>query len=751
MPSEIEEMQKIEKTSQSVRGSTSSPWAHNAEDPTSEGRTDVSQLDLSQSFSQKKDRRLFSSGKQGTLYILFLIILGLIFQILYLYQHNLPAEMLFNGTILFILFLTITLSFRAIKERRYSLRLATLLNTNISFNPNLDYNGVLKTVMELGESFIRGYSVALFLIDEKRGIFNDKVILNDGIIKMVNLSVVEIALMGDINKSVIDAVLFKGKDLKKISAIFGGRKVMSAYFLPLENQKRRLGLMVFFSSNKIKPLSEDMGLLPYIPRISTIFIINNEIYRENKEIEAKEMRKDSEWRRKRLDLEEELKRLNNELLLTNKELAVSISEKEKFEGELSATKKELEAQIKKATDELAKAYLELDNKEKEFGKKVLEQLAVRELNQAIEFLFDEGLILDLVLNIAVSELKASAGAVMLQNPETNRLEMRFQHGFAEDEKDKKRLLCETIAGYVNQKKEPLLVINLEKEPKFIPISDEKRTGSSMLAVPIKSQNNIIGVIGLYNKVIGEVFNSEDLNILSTLSKQASNAVENARLYEGIAQGKRLRSVYGKYLSESLINKLKAPSKELDLVGTRQRAVVLSLQISGLGQSLGIIPTNQAIVILNKYFSFLTDILYKYDASIDRHTGNGFIAVFGIPFIKADDAKRAVTAGVDMVIRFLKKIKAEGDDKLNIGISVGISSGEVMIGEIGTGEHRRTTIIGDVVDLSSRLQWMALSGQVLVDEPTFRAVSDIFLAQKTGSVPIPGGKTMEIYGIVKLKR
>ena len=97
----------------------------------------------------------------------------------------------------------------------------------------------------------------------------------------------------------------------------------------------------------------------------------------------------------------------------------------------------MEAQIKKATDELAKAYLELDNKEKEFGKKVLDQLAVRELNQAIEFLFDEGLILDLVLNIAVSELKASAGAVMLQNPETNRLEMRFQRGFTEDEKDKR--------------------------------------------------------------------------------------------------------------------------------------------------------------------------------------------------------------------------------------------------------------------------------------------------------------------------
>ena len=77
--------------------------------------------------------------------------------------------------------------------------------------------------------------------------------------------------------------------------------------------------------------------------------------------------------------------------------------------------------------------------------------------------------------------------------------------------------------------------------------------------------------------------------------------------------------------------------------------------------------------------------------------------------------------------------------MNIGISVGISSGEVMIGEIGTGEHRRTTIIGDVVDLSSRLQWMALSGQVLVDEPPFRVVSDIFLAQKTGSVPIPKRK------------
>jgi adenylate cyclase len=171
----------------------------------------------------------------------------------------------------------------------------------------------------------------------------------------------------------------------------------------------------------------------------------------------------------------------------------------------------------------------------------------------------------------------------------------------------------------------------------------------------------------------------------------------------------------------------------------------------VGQSLGIIPTNQAITILNKYLSFLTDILYKYDASIDRYTGNGFIAVFGIPFSKADDAKRAVTAGVDMVIRFIKKVKADGDDKINIGLSIGISSGEVMIGEVGGGEYKRSAIIGDVVDLSSRLQWMALPSQVLVDESIYTAVSDMFVAKKTGSVPIPGGKTMEIYGIVKLKR
>ena len=307
MPSEIEEMQKKETTSQ--------------EDMPNEVKAEASKLDLSRSFSQKREKKLFSSGKQGTLYILFLIILGLIFQILYLYQHKLPAEMLFNSSILFILFLTLTLSFRAIKERRYSLRLATLLNTNISFNPALDYNGILKTVMELGESFIRGYSVALFLIDEKRGIFSEKVTLNEGIVRMGNLSVIETALLGDINKGVIDAVLFKGKDLKKISAIFGGRKVKSAYFLPLENQNRRVGLMVFFSSSRTKPLTEDMGLLPYIPRISTIFMINNEIYRENKEIEAKEMRKESEWRRKRLEIEEELKRLNNELLLTNKKIS----------------------------------------------------------------------------------------------------------------------------------------------------------------------------------------------------------------------------------------------------------------------------------------------------------------------------------------------------------------------------------------------------------------------------------------------
>lgn len=747
MSSQAEEMQKEDTDLQ--------------EKATDKREAESPALDLSKGFSKKSGRRLFSKGRQGTLYILFLIILGLVFQILYLYQRHIAADIVFNGSILFILFLTIFLSFRAIKEIKYGQRFAALLNTNISFNPDLDYNGVLKTIIKLGESFVNGYSAGLFLIDQKRGNFNERVILIDGVLKRSDLSVIESALLGGLNKGVIDIVGFKGKDLKKIAGIFGGRKVRSAYFLPLVNENKRFGLMVFFSGSRIRPNSRDAGLISYIPRISTISIINNEIYRENKEIEAKEMRKESEWRRKRLELEEDTKRVHSQLNLAEEELGKDRTEKERLEKKLLDARQEMESQIKKATDELAKAYLQLDNKEKEFGKKVLEQLAVKELNQAIGFLFDEEFIFDLVLNISVGELKAAAGAIMLLNPASGRLETKQHRGFKEDEKDRQRILGETIGGYVYQRKEPLLAVNLEKEPKFIPIPPPTPpltkggiggvAGTSLLAVPVIIQNNVVGVISLYNKVNGEVFNKDDLNILTTLARQTATALENSRLYEGIAQGKRLKSLYAKYLSESLMTKLKPSSKELDLVGTRQRAVVISLQISGLSQSTGVLPTNEAIAILNKYLSFLTDILYKYDAFIDRYTGNGFVAVFGIPFSKSDDAKRAVTAGVDMVIKFIKQVRAEGDNKMNVGISVGISSGEVIIGEIGEEGSRRSTVIGDVVDLSSRLQWMALPAQVLVDEPTYRAVSDIFHAQKTGSIPVQGGKTMDIYGIVKLKR
>ena len=67
------------------------------------------------------------------------------------------------------------------------------------------------------------------MIDQKRGNFNERVILIDGVLKRSDLSVIESALLGGLNKGVIDIVGFKGKDLKKIAGIFGGRKVRSAY------------------------------------------------------------------------------------------------------------------------------------------------------------------------------------------------------------------------------------------------------------------------------------------------------------------------------------------------------------------------------------------------------------------------------------------------------------------------------------------------------------------------------------------
>ena len=145
-------------------------------------------------------------------------------------------------------------------------------------------------------------------------------------------------------------------------------------------------------------------------------------------------------------------------------------------------------------------------------------------------------------------------------------------------------------------------------------------------------------------------------------------------------------------------------------------------------------------ILNRYLVRMSEIAIAHGGTIDKFMGDAIMVLFGAPFEHDDDVKRAVTCAVDMQIELYeinKRLRAEGLPELNMGI--GINTGGVMAGLLGSDLYAEYTVIGDEVNLASRIEAYSLRGQILISEATYKRVRDYVSVTEPMDVYVKGKK------------
>jgi len=151
--------------------------------------------------------------------------------------------------------------------------------------------------------------------------------------------------------------------------------------------------------------------------------------------------------------------------------------------------------------------------------------------------------------------------------------------------------------------------------------------------------------------------------------------------------------------------------------------------------------------LNEYFSEMTDLIFDNGGTLDKYLGDGIMALFGAPWPKPDDAQRAVrTAGAMQraLVALNRQWQARGQEPLQMG--VGINTGQVTAGNIGSSKRMDYTVIGDAVNLASRLCAHAAGGQVLISKSTFREIGSPAL--RLESIRVKGkAAPIEVYEIL----
>jgi adenylate cyclase len=178
----------------------------------------------------------------------------------------------------------------------------------------------------------------------------------------------------------------------------------------------------------------------------------------------------------------------------------------------------------------------------------------------------------------------------------------------------------------------------------------------------------------------------------------------------------------------------------DVEPESRRVTILLSDIRGFTALAETFSAMTVMELLNRYFSRMTEVIVNYGGTIDKLMGDSIMVLFGAPSSEIDDVERAIACSVEMqraMSEFNEQNVAMGLPEMYMGI--GINTGEVVAGAVGSDYHREYTVIGDEVNLTSRIEAQSLRGQILISENTYRAAKTFVLVGEPNKVQVKGKK------------
>ena len=193
--------------------------------------------------------------------------------------------------------------------------------------------------------------------------------------------------------------------------------------------------------------------------------------------------------------------------------------------------------------------------------------------------------------------------------------------------------------------------------------------------------------------------------------------------------------------------LEAALHTAELEGERKVVTILFADISGFTALSETLDPEQVTEIVNAGFQALTEVVVKYGGTIDKYLGDAIMALFGAPDAHEDDPERAIRTAIDMPAALSQALAGLGPDTANLSLHIGINTGPVVAGAVGAAGQRDYTVVGDAVNLASRLKDIAPSGHIYVGPETYRQTSRRFEFTPLAPVRLKGKRDpVQVYDV-----
>jgi class 3 adenylate cyclase len=182
--------------------------------------------------------------------------------------------------------------------------------------------------------------------------------------------------------------------------------------------------------------------------------------------------------------------------------------------------------------------------------------------------------------------------------------------------------------------------------------------------------------------------------------------------------------------------LEDPERYLRPGGERRQVSVLFADLRGYSTVAEALEPHQAMIVLNTYLGRIIDLIYRYGGTVNQLLGDGVMSLFGAPLSYEDHAWRAVQAALDMQEEVVA-LRPPELDHIHLPIGVGITTGEVVVGHIGSEQRVDYTAVGASVVMAARLKDHAGPGQILITQPTYDLVRDLVVVSDVGTQSLRG--------------
>lgn len=185
----------------------------------------------------------------------------------------------------------------------------------------------------------------------------------------------------------------------------------------------------------------------------------------------------------------------------------------------------------------------------------------------------------------------------------------------------------------------------------------------------------------------------------------------------------------------------------------RRVTILLSDIRGFTTLAETFSAKIVMEMLNRYFSRMTNVIVSHGGTIDKLMGDSIMVLFGAPNTDIDDVERAIACAVEMQ----QAMSEFNDQNISLGLpemfmGIGINTGEVMVGPVGSDHHREYTVIGDEVNLTSRIEAQSLRGQILIGANTYQLAKSFVLVGEPNRVQVKGKKgTVCLYDLMGTTR